>query len=185
MRNKMGYRLLWERIRTGDEGAFFDLYAALYQELVNFGIRTCGDSDLASEATDQVFVKIWETRAQLERVENVQSYLITFLKRRILRLIEKQHKINTALQNVKAEDEWIEMPYEEFVIKVQTNEIIQIRLKEALEKLSFRQKQLVNLKFFEGYSYEKISEITQMSVKTAYNTLYDALKILREELKDI
>ncbi|MGE8243055.1 MAG: RNA polymerase sigma factor, partial [Sphingobacterium sp.] len=86
---------------------------------------------------------------------------------------------------VKAEDEWIEMPYEEFVIKVQTNEIIQIRLKAALEKLSFRQKQLVNLKFFEGYSYEKISEITQMSVKTAYNTLYDALKILREELKDI
>jgi RNA polymerase sigma-70 factor (ECF subfamily) len=86
---------------------------------------------------------------------------------------------------VKAEDDWVEMPYEEFVIKVQTNEIIQIRLKEALEKLSFRQKQLVNLKFFEGYSYEKIAETTQMSVKTAYNTLYDALKILREELKDI
>jgi RNA polymerase sigma-70 factor (ECF subfamily) len=43
----------------------------------------------------------------------------------------------------------------------------------------------VNLKFFEGYSYEKIAETTQMSVKTAYNTLYDALKILREELKDI
>lgn len=123
MRNKLGYRLLWERIRTGDETAFFDLYAALYQELVHFGIRTCGDTDLASEATDQVFVKIWEKRAQLERVDNVQSYLITFLKRRMLRLLEKQHKINTALQNVKAEDEWIEMPYEEFVIKVQTNEI--------------------------------------------------------------
>lgn len=77
------------------------------------------------------------------------------------------------------------MPYEEFVIKVQTNEIIQIRLKEALEKLTFRQKQLVNLKFFEGFSYEKIAELTQMSVKTAYNTLYEALKILREELKDL
>ena len=140
---------------------------------------------MASEATDQVFVKIWEKREQLDRVENVQSYLITFLKRRILRLLEKQHKINTALQNVKAEDDWVEMPYEEFVIKVQTNEIIQIRLRKALEKLSFRQKQLVNLKFFEGYSYEKIAETTQMSVKTAYNTLYDALKILREELKDI
>ena len=181
----MGYRLLWERIRTGDETAFFDLYAALYQELVNFGIRTCGDTDLASEATDQVFVKIWERREQLERVEHVQAYLITFLKRRILRLIEKQHKINTALQHVKAEDDWIEMSYEEFIIKVQTNEIIQTRLKEALGKLSFRQKQLVNLKFFEGYSYEQISDITHMSVKTAYNTLYDALKILREELKDM
>jgi RNA polymerase sigma-70 factor (ECF subfamily) len=78
-----------------------------------------------------------------------------FFKRRILRLLEKQHKINTALQNVKAEDDWVEMPYEEFVIKVQTNEIIQIRLKEALEKLSFRQKQLVNLKFLRAIPMKK------------------------------
>ncbi|MNY56949.1 RNA polymerase sigma factor SigV [compost metagenome] len=89
------------------------------------------------------------------------------------------------MRHVKAEDDWIEMPYEEFIIKVQTNEWIQIRLKEALEKLSFRQKQLIHLKFFEGYSYEKIAETTQMTVKTAYNTLYDALKVLRQELKDL
>ncbi|KKX50646.1 RNA polymerase sigma factor [Sphingobacterium sp. IITKGP-BTPF85] len=185
MKNKLGYRLLWERVRNGDEQAFFDLYAALFNELVNFGIRTCGDADLASEATDEIFVTIWEKRDRLDRVENVQAYLITFLKRKILRLLEKQHKIQTALRHVKAEDDWIEIPYEEFIIKVQTNEWIQIRLKEALEKLSFRQKQLIHLKFFEGYSYEKIAETTQMTVKTAYNTLYDALKVLRQELKDL
>ena len=60
MKNKLGYRLLWERVRNGDEQAFFDLYAALFNELVNFGIRTCGDADLASEATDEIFVTIWE-----------------------------------------------------------------------------------------------------------------------------
>ncbi|QBQ41144.1 RNA polymerase sigma factor [Sphingobacterium psychroaquaticum] len=184
MKGKLGYRLLWERIRNGDESAFFDLYSALYKELVNFGIRTCGDVDVAGEATDQVFVTIWEKRENLDRVENVQSYLMTFLKRKMLRLLEKQHKINTALQSVKAEDDWIEMPYEEFIIRVQTNEIIQLRLKEALEKLSFRQKQLVHLKFFEGMGYEQIAEATNMTVKTAYNTLYDALKVLREELKE-
>lgn|SRR5690606_8906703 len=184
MKGTLRYRMLWERIRAGDEDAFFDLYAALYNELVNFGIRTCGDTDLSTEATDQIFVTLWEKRTSLDRVDNVQSYLITFLKRRILRLIEKQQKINKALQNVKAEDEWFEMPYEDFIICVQTNEIIQLRLKEALEKLSFRQKQLVHLKFFEGMTYEKIAEQTGMTVKTAYNTLYDALKVLREELKE-
>lgn len=183
MKGTLGLRLLWERIRSGNEEAFFDLYSTMYQDLINFGIRTCGDSDIANEALDQVFSIIWEKRGNLNRVENVQSYLLTFLKRRIIRLLEKQHKINTALQNLKAEEEWTEMPYDEFIIRVQTNEIVQLQLKQALEKLSFRQKQLIQLKFFEGMSYEKISEITQISVKTAYNTLYDALKVLREELK--
>lgn len=184
MDEALRYRLLWERIRSGDENAFFDLYASLYNDLVNFGIRTCGDVDISGEATDIVFVTIWEKRERLSRVENVRSYLITFLKRKILRLLEKQRKINTALQNVKAEDDWVEMPYDEFIIRVQTNEIIRLRLKEALEKLTFRQKQLVHLKFFVGMGYEKIAEVTDMSVKTAYNTLYDALKVLREELKE-
>ncbi len=185
MKNRLAYRLLWERIRNGDEDAFFDLYKSLYYELVNFGVRTSGDVDLSSEATDQVFVTIWEKREKLERVENVQAYLITFLKRKILRLLEKQNKINKALQNVKAEDDWFEMPYEEFIIQVQTNEWIQHRLKEALDKLTFRQKQLIHLKFFEGLTYEQIASHTKQTIKTAYNTVYDALKILREELKDI
>lgn len=184
MKGKIAYRLLWERIRNEDEDAFYNLYAALYKDLVNFGIRTCGDVDVASEATDQVFVHIWEKRAKLDRVENVQSYLMTFLKRRMLRILEKQQKINTALQNVKAEDDWVELPYEDFIIRVQTNEIIQLRLKEALTQLSYRQKQLIQLKFFEGLSYEQIAEVSKMTIKTAYNTLYDALKILRKELKE-
>ena len=176
--------MLWERMRNGDDDAFFDLYASLYAELVNFGIRTCGNADLSGEATDHVFAAIWDKRQHLDRVDNVQSYLMTFLKRRILRLLEKQEKINTALRQVKADDDWMEMPYDEFIIRVQTNEIIQLRLKEALGKLSFRQKQLVHLKFFEGMTYEQMAKMTHMSIKTAYNTLYDALKVLREELKD-
>ena len=182
MKGKLGYRLLWERIREGDENAFFDLYATLYKELVNFGVRTCGNADVAAEATDQVFVALWEKRDRLDRVENVSSYLMTFLKRKILRLLDKQQKINVALAHVKAEDTWMEMSYEDFIIRVQTNEIIQLRLKEALKKLTFRQKQLIHLKFFEGLSYEQIAATAHMSVKTAYNTLYDALKILRQEL---
>ncbi len=184
MKGPLRYRLLWERIRSGDEDSFFNLYAELYNDLVNFGIRTCGDVDVTSEALDQVFTTIWEKRLSLERVENVNSYLLTFLKRKIYRLLEKRNKINTALQHLKVEEDWTEMPYDEFIIRVQTNELVKLRLKEALENLTFRQKQLIHLKFFEGHSYEKIAELTHMSVKTAYNTLYDALKTLRKELKE-
>lgn len=184
MDNKLVHHLLWERIRTGDRDAFFDLYKALYYELVNFGIRVCGDAETSGEATDQVFIAIWQKREQLDRVDNVPAYLRTFLKRKILRMLERKRKISDALQNAGAEGEWMEMSYEEFIVKVQTDELVRYKLKSALEKLTFRQKQLIHLKFFDGLSYEQIAEQTQQTIKTAYNTVYDALKILRKELKD-
>jgi len=184
MDNKIMHHLLWERMRLGDQDAFFDLYKSLYYDLVNFGIRTCGDAEIAGEAADQVFISLWEKHSQLNRVDNVPAYLRTFLKRKIFRSLERKRKLDAALVNDGAEGVWIELSYEEFIIRVQTDELTRYKLKTALEKLTFRQKQLIHLKFFEGLSYEQIAEQTKQSIKTAYNTIYDALKILRKNLKD-
>ncbi|GAA4212523.1 RNA polymerase sigma-70 factor [Pedobacter jeongneungensis] len=181
MDNKLAHHLLWERLRTGDKNAFFDLYAALYYPLVNFGIRVCADADTASEATDLVFTTIWEKHESLTRVDNVEAYLRTFLKRKLLRILERKRKINDALFNAGADGDWMEMSYEEFIVKVQSDELVKYQLKNALEKLTFKQKQLIHLKFFEGLSYEQIAEQSNQTIKTAYNTIYDALKILRKE----
>lgn len=183
MDNKLAHHLLWERIRMGDKDAFFDLYAKLYYPLVNFGIRVCADAESASEAADLVFTTIWEKREKLDRVENVEAYLRTFLKRKLLRMISRQRKINDALFNAGAEGEWMEMSYEEFIVRVQNDEWVRHQLKNALEKLTFKQKQLILLKFFDGLTYEQIAEQTNQSIKTSYNTIYDALKILRKELR--
>lgn len=184
MGDKLVHHLLWERMRLGDKDAFFGLYKSLYYDLVNFGIRTCGDSEISGEAADQVFITLWEKHEQLGRVDNVPAYLRTFLKRKVIRLLERKRKLDSALLNIGAEGVWQEMSYEEFIIRVQTDELMKYKLKSALEKLTFRQKQLVHLKFFEGLSYEQIAEQSNQTIKTAYNTIYDALKVLRKELKD-
>jgi RNA polymerase sigma-70 factor (ECF subfamily) len=182
MQSKLSHHLLWERLRISDKDAFFDLYKELYYPLVNFGIRVCADADISSEATDQVFTTIWEKHESLSRVDNVEAYLRTFLKRKLLRIMERKRKINDALFNAGAEGDWMEMSYEEFIVKVQSDELVRHQLKTALEKLTIRQKQLIHLKFFDGLSYEQIAEQTNQTIKTAYNTIYDALKILRKEL---
>lgn len=60
---------------------------------------------------------------------------------------------------------------------MQTDELLKQRLKQAMENLTFRQKQLIILKFFDGLTYEDIAKQTNQSIKTAYNTIYDALKV--------
>lgn len=175
-------QLLWERIINGDKDAFFDLYKELYYPLVNFGITICADAAVAAEGADEVFITLWQKHRSFGRVEHVEAYLRTFVKRKIFRLLERKRKINDALVNSFKEDEWVEMSYEEFIVRVQTDELVKEQLKTALEKLTYRQKQLICLKFFDGLSYEQIAAQTNQTIKTAYNTIYDALKILRKEL---
>ncbi|SDF50819.1 RNA polymerase sigma factor, sigma-70 family [Mucilaginibacter pineti] len=181
MDQKLIHQLLWERLRSGDKDAFFDLYQKLYYSLVNFGIRVCADADISSEATDHVFTTIWEKHATLNRVDNVEAYLRVFLKRKLFKVLERKRKISEALLKAGVEGNWIEMSYEEFIVKVQQDEWTQYKLKAALAKLTYRQKQLIHLKFFEGLSYEQIASQTNQTIKTAYNTIYDALKVLRKE----
>lgn len=176
-------QLLWEKISLGDKSAFLDLYKELYYKLVNYGIKICNDTDLAGEAVDEVFVYIWDKSSTLSRVENVESYLVVSTKRRLIRLIDKKRRTDLALKNSFTENEWYEAGYETFIIQMQTDEILKSNLKNAMEKLTYRQKQLIILKFFDGLSYEEIAAKTNQTIKTAYNTIYDALKVLRKSLK--
>lgn len=76
-----------------------------------------------------------------------------------------------------------ELSYEEIMVGLQQDEELKNKLRVAIAQLTPRQVELIQLKFFEGLSYEQIAQRTSQSVKTAYNTVYDAIKMLRKILK--
>lgn len=176
------HSLLWESVRLGDKQAFFDLYKSLSRDLTRFGLRVCPDVELVSDTLNQLFISLWEKHARLDQVELVESYLRTILKRKIFKALKQKQRLENAIALFGQEEALTELSYEEIIVKVQSDELMIKRLKHALEKLTFKQRQLVQLRFYEGMSYEQIAEITQLSVRTAYNTIYEALKLLRCEL---
>lgn len=174
--------ILWDGLRAGDEQAVFDLYSKLYFDLVNYGISICGEVELAKDMVNQVFLELWDKRERLVPVENVKSYLFTYLRRKIIDQIKlKQRAKGAAAENIRLDGD-IELSYEQYIVQVQTDEEIKAKLQQALAHLTPRQRELIQLKFFEGLSYEDIAEKTSQHIKTSYNMIYEALKILREAL---
>lgn len=182
MEDKLVYHLMWERLREGDKNAFLDLYQACYRPLVTYGLYIYADGDLVSDTTTQVFLELWEKRSRLSRVNNVTAYLQTYLKRKLLAVLKKQRRLETALVEALETTDYLERPYEDVIIQLQTDEATKRKLAKALSKLTPMQKRLIQLKFFDGYSYQQIAEKTKQTIKTAYNTVYGALKILRKEI---
>jgi RNA polymerase sigma-70 factor (ECF subfamily) len=162
--------------RRGEPDGLFGLYQLAYRPLLRYGLKVCHDPDLTRDAINQIFLELWENHAQLPAVAQVLPYLFTYLRRR---LWAARKPLGTV---APPNSETAEPSYEELLVAQQQEAEAQERLQQALAQLSPRQVELLELKFYEGLTYEQIAERTGMTTKTAYNTVYDALKKLRGKL---
>jgi len=177
-----GSKILWQKLREGDKDALFELYDDMYFHLVRYGLSVHADSDLVKDCISQLFLKLWDRYQRLGEVENVQSYLFTALQRLIIDHINAENKTNASIRSLALQD-GEEASYEEKIIAREREEEFRKDLFEALKALSPRQIELIRLKFFENLSYKEIASLSSQSIKTSYNTIYDAIKILRLKLK--
>lgn len=177
------HRTDWDALRNGDKQALFSLYNDLYFHLIRFGLKLNPDDELAKDCVNQIFLNIWDRRDRLPEVANVRSYLLTTLRNVILDEIARRNRMNSAIQKKILEEDIDELSYEEIIIRMQHDEELKKKLQNALKQLTPKQIELVQLRFFEGLPYEEIARLKSQTVKTAYNTIYDAVKTLRRLLK--
>ncbi len=173
-------QLLWAGVRAKDYTSLTDLYRLVYSDLLNFGLLFNHDTASAKDAINQIFLEIWEKGESLIPVDNVRSYLITYLRRKLLREYERGNRFTDLPDNEPLSD-W---SYEDIIVHAQQEEQTRQRLKQALDQLTPRQKELIELRFFRGLSNEAISRQTGLHINTVYNTMSSALKTLRLELGD-
>jgi RNA polymerase sigma-70 factor (ECF subfamily) len=76
-----------------------------------------------------------------------------------------------------------EISYEEYLIQTQTNVEIKNSLTRVFSGLSKREKQLLQMKFFDDLSYDEIALECNITKRTAYNIIHGALKTLKADLK--
>ena len=71
-------------------------------------------------------------------------------------------------------------PHEEFLVAQQGDAEQSARLLAALNKLSKRQREALYLKFFDGFSYERIAEVMSLNTQSVRNLIFNALQTLRK-----
>ncbi len=174
-------KILWFKIKTGDKSCFNKLFRLYYAQLYYYGIKIDHDTEFVKECIQEVFIRIWETRENLSDVQNIKSYLLVSLRRKILSEKERVRKIHI-----------VEMgPAEKYVFLFDQNEFekhdevpdeIRQLLLRALNSLTHKQRELVMLYFYHELSYSEIAQIVSISVQAVRNLMYRTLIHLRESL---
>ena len=169
----------WCNIIGGDKEAFLLFYHKYYRALFCYGFSLSADRELTKDCIQELFLDIWNTRSTLNKdVENIQSYLFTWLRRKISRKQLRLSKDRDYQHSVES-NQGSEFCYEELLIAFQQTEEKKEQLKRALETLTKKQLEIIRLKFFENLSYSQISAKTSLTTRSVYNIIHLAITRLR------
>lgn len=129
----------------------------------------------AQDAVQDLFIKLWNTREQLDTVLNLKAYCTTLMKNLCIDRLRRESKVQrTELTFDMAETRQIEDDY-------MTKEKLR-RVMTAIGKLPARQRDVMRMYVFEEKSYDEIAKITGMSNLTLRVLLSNARKSLRNEI---
>lgn len=162
-----------------DENAFSALVRLRYEELYKYAVKFTRNADGAKDEVNEFFAHVWEKRALFLSARQPNSYLLSSFKNFLIRRLSSlQRDQNNQLIYISGREDK-EPPYEEYILASQNESALKQSLQTAISQLSPRQKELVQLRFYEHLSCEEIAEKTRLDIRTVYNKLHEAIKNLR------
>lgn len=176
MLNDHNYKSL---IAHGDQRKFRQLMELTSEELLWFAIGFLKNKEIAEEIVSDVYINIWNNRAQLEKIINLKSYLFICVRNGCLSHLRKVK--NEKIIYTDSVNEYSFLPVEGPEDSLIEKEIIE-QIYAAIETLPCKCKLAFTLAKINGLKYREIAEVLEITEKTVNNHLVLAVKKITELL---
>jgi RNA polymerase sigma-70 factor (family 1) len=159
--------------RLDDQQAYKELFTSLYSYLFRFAKTLLKSRESAEEVVSDVFIKVWERRRQLEKIENLKVYLYVSTRNIAYNYLDKQKRNPTnSIDDFETEFTSIYFDPEQLLVTADMLAFIQ----KAIDQLPPKCKIIFKLAKEDGLKYREVAEVLNISIKTVENQLAIALQ---------
>lgn len=163
---------------------FEKLYKLFYPKMLVFARNYVLTSEDAENIVQDCFLTLLEKKEEIEISFTPTTYLFTLVKNRCLNFLRHQ-LIEEEYNNLMKEELGFKLyALEAFDYSYQSEEELQHIIKQALDTLPERCREIFIKSRIKGLKYKEISEELGISINTVENQMVTALKKLRVALKD-
>jgi RNA polymerase sigma factor (sigma-70 family) len=167
---------LWREFKSGDLGAYSQIYRKYFFVLFNYGKKISDDHELVKDCIQDLFIKIWSNRENLNDTTSIKYYLVTSLKRKIL-----DHLRSTQMKYKGDQDAEVIEIIPDDVIDEELTEEQKHRILNAMNRLSEHQQKLLHMKYYKNLSNKEISKELGITIQSVYNAVFKALKSVKKK----
>lgn len=170
--------MIINKIKMGDPDAWDILVHKYYDSVYFYCVRRCyGDCDIASDLTQDIFLKLVESLPRYRFIGKFQNYLYTmavntcnnYLKKRHIEQIELTDNFTTDLDTSLIDE----------ILHDERKETVQ----KALDLLPEIQREVVILRYYHDLKVKDIATITGVGVSTVQSRIYQGLRKLEKVLE--
>lgn len=173
--NQLTY--LQQLIAGGSQKAFEDLYRLFFARLFNFAMLYVHKKEVAEEIVNDIMIKVWNKKAELVAVQNLETYLFVAVRNHSLNYLAQYITVEadgSQGQLIDLNDPGKELEWKE----------IYFRLNQAIDELPDQCRTVFKLIKEEGFRYKQVAEILNISPRTVETQLFRAIKKLDKVIEN-
>jgi RNA polymerase sigma-70 factor (ECF subfamily) len=169
---------LIERALAGSERAWLSLVQRYEKRLYNYALRMCGNTDDAMDILQDVLLSVYRNLSSYRGDGVFVAWLFRIASFRCIDHFRKR-KFHAPIEETEIVDETGKnMPDINFDNTQSNRDITRLMIRLPLD-----QRQVVELKFFQSFTFDEISSQLGISSNTAKTRLYAALAKMRKQVE--
>lgn len=168
-------QLLVSELKEGNEKAFRQLFDLYYQDIYGYSISLLKSKEAAEENVQDVFMKVWMHRENLNLEQSFKSYIFTIARNQAFNTLNKAAN-DIALKEAVFYESQKSHDYGDYSIREADCKKLR---KQAMKQLPPKRKQIFKMSRKKGMSYEEISQELGISINTVRNQMSKALESMR------
>lgn len=169
---------LLRRIAAKDRRAFEALYHAYYRRLFAYLFKTIRRPDLSEEVLDDVMLAVWKGAAGFNGRSRPSTWIFGIAYHKALKALARQDRHKPETDEAGFEEPMTAEGPDGLLARREMADV----LERALRVLPLEQRTVVELTYFQGFSYQEIAEIMGCPVNTVKTRMFHARRRLRELL---
>jgi len=154
-----------------DESDFGKLYEATQRKVFHYLLRVTNSRELAEDLLIETYTEVWKSAKKFQGRSKVITWIIGIARNLAMNQIRKNRMEDTRLEGDPA------YPSDQFLHSARA-EKLQI-LEEALNRLSLKHREILDLVFLQEMAYEDIAQIMRLPVNTVKTRVFYAKEKLR------
>ncbi len=171
---------VWESFLKGDKEAFSELYLLFFDRLYLYGCSIVEDKALVKDAIQDIFVKLLQREKELLQIHNINSYLFVALRNHLKKslIVRSNHQNH---REIYAQGQsTVQEPFQSFSDPPEID--LQKAVRLEINALPTRQREILFLRFFNGFDYKEIAEILSINHQVTRNYAHRGVKKLRKKM---
>jgi len=169
---------LFDLLKNNDQAAYLEIYDRYKVLLQNHAIRKLPEMDDVEDILQELFIDLWEKRANIHLTTGLGNYLYTAVRNRIFNLFYKRQRQTNYLNSLTSVIEKGEYVTDITLREKEFSEII----RNEINLLPPRMKEVFLLHRNESLTYKEIADLLGTSELTVATQIKKSLKTLRIRL---